>query len=70
MQSLQVQASEKSGVNQEDAFEIDKSNLYERLGHQCFINLSTNFYTRYIRDFLRHSKHISDPMMLAGYWIP
>lgn len=46
MQSLQEQASQKSGVPLDEAFKIDEVNLYERLGHQIFVDLSTNFYTR------------------------
>ena len=46
MQSLQEQASQKSGVPLDEAFQVDEVNLYERLGHQVFIDLSTNFYTR------------------------
>lgn len=46
MQSLQAKASEWSGVNQDDAFAIDDDNLFQKLGLQTFINLSTNFYTR------------------------
>lgn len=46
MQSLQAKASEWSGVKQEDAFAIDDTNLFQKLGLQTFINLSTNFYTR------------------------
>ncbi|KAF2541025.1 hypothetical protein F2Q68_00029018 [Brassica cretica] len=46
MQSLQEKASAWSGVDQADAFAIDESNLFEKLGLQSFINLSTNFYTR------------------------
>ncbi|GFP80278.1 two-on-two hemoglobin-3 [Phtheirospermum japonicum] len=44
MHSLQRKATEWSGVPPNDAFAIDKSNLYEKLGLQTFINLSTNFY--------------------------
>lgn len=47
MQSLQEKASEWSGVHPNDAFAIDETNLYEKLGLQTFINLSTNFYNRY-----------------------
>ena len=47
MQSLQEKASEWSGVSQNDAFEIDNTNLFQKLGLQTFINLSTNFYTRF-----------------------
>ncbi|XP_022754538.1 two-on-two hemoglobin-3-like [Durio zibethinus] len=50
MQSLQEKASEWSGVNTADAFAIDDSNLYQKLGLQTFINLSTNFYTRVYDD--------------------
>lgn len=47
MQSLQAKASEWSGVSTEDAFGIDETNLFQKLGLQPFINLSTHFYTRY-----------------------
>ncbi|WJZ85137.1 hypothetical protein VitviT2T_004690 [Vitis vinifera] len=50
MQSLQEKASEWSGVSQNDAFEIDNTNLFQKLGLQTFINLSTNFYTRVYDD--------------------
>ncbi|KAK4420002.1 Two-on-two hemoglobin-3 [Sesamum alatum] len=50
MQSLQEKASEWSGVHQDDAFAIDETNLYEKLGLQTFINLSTNFYNRVYDD--------------------
>ncbi|WRX35417.1 Truncated hemoglobin - like 1 [Theobroma cacao] len=46
MQSLQEKASEWSGVDAVDAFAIDDTNLFQKLGLQTFINLSTNFYTR------------------------
>ncbi|CAK9208240.1 unnamed protein product [Sphagnum jensenii] len=50
MQWLHAQASVNSGVKQEDAFSIDKVNLYERLGFDTFVKLSTNFYTRVFED--------------------
>ncbi|KAH7840513.1 hypothetical protein Vadar_017931 [Vaccinium darrowii] len=51
MQSLQQKASEWSGVEQSDAFAIDTTNLYEKLGGlQTFVNLSTNFYNRVYDD--------------------
>ncbi|XP_022875504.1 two-on-two hemoglobin-3-like [Olea europaea var. sylvestris] len=50
MQSLQEKASEWSGVNPNDAFAIDEINLYQKLGLQTFINLSTNFYNRVYDD--------------------
>ncbi len=46
MQSLQQQATTRSGVKQEDAFAIEKVNLYQRLGRDPFVKLSTNFYNR------------------------
>ncbi|XP_027938955.1 two-on-two hemoglobin-3-like isoform X1 [Vigna unguiculata] len=46
MQSLQQKASEWSGVATDDAFAIDNTNLFHKLGLQTFINLSTNFYDR------------------------
>ncbi|GAB4837371.1 Two-on-two hemoglobin-3 [Ancistrocladus abbreviatus] len=50
MQSLQQKASEYSGVDTNDAFAIDETNLFEKLGLQTFINLSTNFYDRVYDD--------------------
>ncbi|OIT31645.1 PREDICTED: two-on-two hemoglobin-3 [Nicotiana attenuata] len=50
MQSLQQKASEWSGVDPNDAFAIDETNLFEKLGLQTFINLSTNFYNRVYDD--------------------
>ncbi|XP_057799641.1 two-on-two hemoglobin-3 [Salvia miltiorrhiza] len=50
MQTLQEKASEWSGVSTNDAFAIDETNLYEKLGLQTFINLSTNFYNRVYDD--------------------
>ncbi|KAL4592685.1 hypothetical protein LXL04_005688 [Taraxacum kok-saghyz] len=50
MQTLQQKASEWSGVDREDAFAIDEVNLFEKLGLQTFINLSTDFYTRVYDD--------------------
>lgn len=46
MQSLHRQASLWSGVKQEDASAIDDVNLYERLGFEAFVKLSTNFYNK------------------------
>ncbi|KMT16915.1 hypothetical protein BVRB_2g043870 [Beta vulgaris subsp. vulgaris] len=50
MQSLQQKASEYSGVDTNDALSIDDTNLFEKLGLQTFIDLSTNFYTRVYDD--------------------
>ncbi|TKY58264.1 Two-on-two hemoglobin-3 [Spatholobus suberectus] len=50
MQSLQQKASEWSGVPTDDAFAIDDTNLFQKLGLQTFINLSTNFYTSRVYD--------------------
>ncbi|PRQ27464.1 hypothetical protein RchiOBHm_Chr6g0305591 [Rosa chinensis] len=50
MQSLQAKASEWSGVDSADAFAIDDTNLFEKLGLQAFVNLSTDFYTRVYDD--------------------
>lgn len=47
MQSLQQKASEWSGVETEHAFLIDDTNLFQKLGLQTFLNLSTNFYNRF-----------------------
>ena len=46
MQALQRQASCTSGVRLEDAQAIDDVNLYERLGFDTFVQLSTNFYEK------------------------
>lgn len=46
MQSLQDKASEWSGVEREDAFAIDEVNLFQKLGLQTFVNLSTKFYNK------------------------
>ncbi|KAL4323288.1 hypothetical protein GQ457_11G016800 [Hibiscus cannabinus] len=50
MQSLQEKASAWSGVAADDAFAIDETNLFQKLGLQAFVNLSTNFYTRVYDD--------------------
>ncbi|KAK2982618.1 hypothetical protein RJ640_014997 [Escallonia rubra] len=50
MQSLQQKASDWSGVKQADAFAIDETNLFDKLGLPTFISLSTNFYTRVYDD--------------------
>ncbi|XP_057540049.1 two-on-two hemoglobin-3 [Amaranthus tricolor] len=50
MQSLQQKASEYSGVLTDDAFAIDDTNLFQKLGLQTFIDLSTNFYSRVYDD--------------------
>lgn len=44
MPTLPEIASERSGVPLSDAFSIDEVNLYERLGHETFVKLSTAFY--------------------------
>lgn len=48
MKTLQQKASELSGVSTDDAFAIDDENLFEKLGLQTFINLSTDFYNRHV----------------------
>lgn len=50
MQNLQEKASEWSGVETNHAFAIDDTNLFQKLGLQTFINLSTNFYNRVYDD--------------------
>ncbi|CAN0907056.1 Two-on-two hemoglobin-3 [Linum grandiflorum] len=50
MQTLQEKASEWSGVDPADAFAIDQTNLFQKLGLQTFIDLSTNFYNRVYDD--------------------
>ncbi|KAK4747046.1 hypothetical protein SAY87_026083 [Trapa incisa] len=50
MQNLQEKASDWSGVDSADAFAIDSTNLFEKLGLQTFVNLSTKFYTRVYDD--------------------
>mmetsp|Transcript_22405 Transcript_22405/g.43953 ORF Transcript_22405/g.43953 Transcript_22405/m.43953 type:complete len:189 (-) Transcript_22405:239-805(-) len=44
MQQINAQACQFSGVAQQDAFIIDEVNLFERLGLNTFVALSTNFY--------------------------
>ncbi|KNA13691.1 hypothetical protein SOVF_114260 [Spinacia oleracea] len=48
--SLQQKAAGYSGVNTNDAFAIDETNLFDKFGLQTFIDLSTNFYTRVYDD--------------------
>jgi truncated hemoglobin YjbI len=48
--SLQDQATRRSGVKQEDAFALDEVNLFQRLGLDTFVKLSTKFYTRVYDD--------------------
>ncbi|KAK7293715.1 hypothetical protein RJT34_16588 [Clitoria ternatea] len=50
MQSLQQKASDWSGVPTDDAFAIDDTNLFQKMGLQSFVNLSTNFYNRVYDD--------------------
>ncbi|KAK7309470.1 hypothetical protein RJT34_06223 [Clitoria ternatea] len=50
MQSLQQKASDWSGVPTDDAFAIDDTNLFQKIGLQSFVNLSTNFYNRVYDD--------------------
>ncbi|XP_078428080.1 hemoglobin 3 isoform X2 [Wolffia australiana] len=50
MQSLQQKAAEWSGVASADAFSIDETNLFHRLGLQTFVDLSTAFYDRVFAD--------------------
>ncbi|CAL5440513.1 unnamed protein product [Camellia sinensis] len=50
MQSLQQKASELSGVDRSDPFAIDDTNLFQKLGLETFIKLSTNFCTRVYDD--------------------
>ncbi|KAG8635856.1 two-on-two hemoglobin-3 [Manihot esculenta] len=50
MQSLPEKASQWSGVDRAEAFAIDTTNLFQKLGLQTFINLSTNFYNRVYDD--------------------
>ncbi|MED6107446.1 Two-on-two hemoglobin-3 [Stylosanthes scabra] len=52
MQSLQDKAAEWSGVDTTLAFAVDEdgTNLFQKLGPQTFINLSTNFYNRVYDD--------------------
>jgi truncated hemoglobin YjbI len=50
MQSLQGRAGDLSGLSQDDAFMIDQVNLFERLGKDVFVKLSTEFYTRVYSD--------------------
>lgn len=50
MSKIQSEASEWSGIAQEDAFKLDEVNLFDRLGKPTFVALSTNFYTRVYDD--------------------
>eukprot|EP01012_Entosiphon_sulcatum_P010965 TRINITY_DN16566_c0_g1_i1.p1 TRINITY_DN16566_c0_g1~~TRINITY_DN16566_c0_g1_i1.p1 ORF type:complete len:158 (+),score=32.66 TRINITY_DN16566_c0_g1_i1:70-543(+) len=50
MQDLQACASARSGIGIGEAFGLDKVNLYERLGHDAFVKLSTQFYNRVFED--------------------
>ena len=52
MQAILSQASSLSGVSEDDAFQIDniKPSLYERFGHDTFVQLSTIFYTAVYAD--------------------
>lgn len=51
MQQLQESAAQRSGIPPTRAFAIDKApNLYELLGHDFFVSLSTNFYRRVYAD--------------------
>ncbi|RAL52935.1 unnamed protein product [Cuscuta campestris] len=50
MQTLQEKAAGWSGVNTADAFAIDETNLFHKLGIETFVALSTNFYTRVYDD--------------------
>lgn len=50
MQALNRQASCMSGVAHEDATAIDNVNLYEKLGFDTFVKLSTNFYNEVYND--------------------
>ncbi|GAY60225.1 hypothetical protein CUMW_200310 [Citrus unshiu] len=60
MQTLQEKASEWSGVDPADAFAIDETNLFRKLGLQTFINLSTNFYTRHAFDVVLWEYRVYD----------
>lgn len=46
MQALQKIALEKSGVSSEESVEIDKLNLYDRLGPSTIRSISEGFYDR------------------------
>lgn len=50
MNTLQEIASAQSGVALNEAFIIDEVNLYDRLGHDTFVKLSTEFYNRVYSD--------------------
>lgn len=39
-----------AGISRERALQVDEVNLFERLGEDCFRNLSTNFYNRVYSD--------------------
>uniref|UniRef100_A0A7S3LSX9 Globin n=1 Tax=Aplanochytrium stocchinoi TaxID=215587 RepID=A0A7S3LSX9_9STRA len=70
MQNLQEKARRLSGVSSEEAFALDKlePSLYERLKHDTFVKLSTEFYNRVYSDtgspwfleiFARHDKQMA-----------
>nr|XP_029145576.1 uncharacterized protein LOC112716183 isoform X2 [Arachis hypogaea] len=63
MQSLQEKAAEWSGVETTLAFAIDDNgggaNLFQKLGLQTFINLSTNFYDSSSLLVVHHARYYS-----------
>lgn len=66
MRAASSSASSLSGISEEEAFKLDKltPSLYERFGHDAFVQLSTDFYNRVYADeqkwfadiFTGHSK--------------
>lgn len=50
MRHLNPIIEEKTGISEQEAFAIDDTNLYEKLGEVVFKTLSRNFYTRVYND--------------------
>lgn len=50
MQRLQEEAARDAGVSAEEAFSLDEVNLFDRLGKDTFVRLSTEFYNRVYGD--------------------
>ncbi|KAI9020435.1 bacterial-like globin-domain-containing protein [Hyaloraphidium curvatum] len=66
MQSLQDYASEKSGIPVERAFAVDEPpSLFDLLGYDFFVTLSTRFYRRVYTDSETWFKDIFAPRVEA-----
>lgn len=50
MRHLNPIIEQKTGITEQEAFAIDDTNLYEKLGETVFKTLSRNFYTRVYND--------------------